>query len=247
VSVRILIAHDNEIVRLGIAALLKSQPRWRARGVAKSVTEAIDRVAKLKPDLAILDLDLPDHGGLAAIPELLKVAPNLKILLFTILRPSSTNQGRSLFAMTAKHALEAGALGLVLKPDASDLMLALDSVSRGKHYFSTGVTEDLIAQLVQETSAPAISTSGLTEREVEVFKLLATGRTTKELAGELGISSKTIDAHRANIMHKLALHSQGDLLLYAIRSSLEQGESLRSLGKAVSESPEDAGDTQKRS
>jgi DNA-binding NarL/FixJ family response regulator len=215
-ALRILIAHDEEIVRIGIHALLKGRRRWKICGEVTTGREAVEKVAKLKPNVLVLKLDLPDCSGLDVIPAVLKIRPDVKILLLATEDSAIAARRAVLSPTTARHALNEGALGLVLKPDANDFVLALDSLSRNRPFVSANITEGIASELAHRTGTLSVS-SKLTPRESEVLKLVALGKPSKDIARDMGISSKTVDVHRANVMRKLGFRSQTDLLLYAIR------------------------------
>jgi DNA-binding NarL/FixJ family response regulator len=206
---RILIVDDHEIVRRGIRALLEASSESIA-GEAANGMEAIPQARKLKPDIVLLDIAMPDLNGLEAIPKILKAHPKTRILILTM-----DDSGK-----TASDAIAAGAGGLVLKSDApADLLLAIDAVSKGRPFISPRVTKVILGTLGKNptTEAPA---ADLTPREREVLKLLAEGKSSKEAAAVLGISPRTVDAHRATIMHKLNLHSLSELIHFAIRNKI---------------------------
>jgi len=176
--------------------------------------------------MLLLKLDLPDKGALEIIPELLKLRPGLKILLFAEKGATTDTRLAVLTPTVAKRALEQGAFGLVLKPDAQDIRLALDALNKNKSFISSNIFEGMTCELVRRTEH-LLSTGDLTAREVEVFKRMATGRATKEMAAELRISPRTIEVYRANIMRKLGFHSQADLILFALQHGvIELPESL---------------------
>ena len=213
-ALRILIAHDQEIVRIGMEALIKSRRRWRVCGEAANSREAVEKVAKLKPDILVLKIDLPDSSGMDLIPAVLHVRPEVRILLIAT-QDSAVVRRAVLSLSAARRALEGGALGLVLKLDASDFILALNSLEKNRPFVSANITEGIASERVAVPSQ-------LTPREFEVLKLVALGKTSKDAAKELAISSKTVDVHRANITRKLGFRSQTDLLLYAIGHKLIQ-------------------------
>lgn len=209
-SLRILIADDHEVVRRGIRALLENEPKWEVCGEAATGREAIENARKLCPDLVLLDVNMPDMDGLEAIPQILAVCPGAKILVLTMHESGEV----------ATKALAAGASGLVLKSDAThDLVMAVQAIQKGASFLSPAVTKIIMEQLVK-TSKPEPSPSDLTPRELDVLKLLAQGRIRKEIAYALDISVKTVDAHSANIMRKLNLHTLSDLIHFAIRHKI---------------------------
>jgi DNA-binding NarL/FixJ family response regulator len=206
----ILIADDHEVVRRGVRALLEVRPEWKICGEAATGREAIEKARKLRPDLVLLDLTMPEMDGLEAIPQILSVCPGAKILVLTM-----HDSGEM-----AAQALAAGASGLVLKSDAArDLVLAVQAIDKCLPFLSPAVTRIILGQFAK-TSQPGLSPSDLTPRERDTLKLLALGRSNKEAATALDISVKTVDVHRANIMRKLKLRTYSDLILFAIRHKI---------------------------
>ncbi len=206
----ILIADDHEVVRRGIRALLESQPEWRICGQAATGREASDKAKKLRPDLVLLDLSMPEMDGLEAIPRILSACPGIKILVLTM-----NDSGEM-----ASQVLASGASALVLKSDAGrDLVRAIQSVERGQPFLSPAVTTLIIDHLAR-TRAVGPSPSDISPRELEVLKLLALGRSNKEVATALDLSVKTVDAHRTNIMRKLNFRTYSDLIQFAIRHQI---------------------------
>jgi len=206
-SMRVLIADDHEVVRRGIRTLLEARPEWEVCGEAATGREAIEKAQELRPDLVLLDITMPDLDGLEAIPQILDVCPGAKILVLTMHESGEV----------ATKALAAGASGLVLKSDAAhDLVTAVQAMEQGQPFLSPAVTQIILGQLVK-TAKPGPSPGDLTPRELEVLKLLAHGRSHKEIAYTLDISVKTVDAHCTNIMRKLNAHALSDLIHFAIR------------------------------
>lgn len=206
----ILIADDHEVVRRGIRALLEARPDWKICGEAATGHEASNKARKLNPDLVLLDLTMPEMDGLKAIPRILDACPSTKILVLTM-----NDSGE-----IATQVLAAGASGLVLKSDAArDLLRAVDSLAKGQPFLSPVVTKLIIGHLAR-TSAAAPSPRDISPRELEVLKLLALGRSNKEVATALDLSVKTVDAHRSNIMRKLNFRTYSDLIQFAIRHQI---------------------------
>jgi DNA-binding NarL/FixJ family response regulator len=206
---RILIADDHEVVRRGIRTLLETHSEWEICGEASTGKEAIAKATRLKPDVVLLDITMPEASGLEAIPEILKVQPHAKILVLTM-----HDSGQM-----ASRVLAAGASGLVLKSDAArDLILALEAIGKNKPFLSANVTKILVNEI--RHAQAGVSPDVLTPRETEVLKLLAEGKSNKEVAAQLGISPRTIDAHRARIMDKLHVRSLSDLVHFAIRHKI---------------------------
>jgi DNA-binding NarL/FixJ family response regulator len=205
----ILVADDHEVVRKGIRTLLESRPEWEICGEACTGRDAIAKTVRLKPDVVLLDITMPGLSGLEAIPEIHRACPHTKVLVLTM-----HDSGRM-----ASRVLAAGASGLVLKSDAArDLILALEALSKNKAFLSPQVTNLLVTEIRQNQAEP--SPDVLTSRETEVLRGLAEGKSNKEVAARLGISPRTIDAHRAHIMDKLHVRTLSDLVHFAIRHKL---------------------------
>jgi DNA-binding NarL/FixJ family response regulator len=216
-KLRILIADDHEVVRRGLSALLQAQEGWEICGEASDGREAVEKAKLLKPDFVILDIGMPNLNGLAATRQLTQHDPNFKIIVLTI-----TDSDHVI-----REALDAGARGFVLKSDAvRDLVSAIDALQRGQMFFTPRVNELVLAGFldkgtVSPRGAPPKFPS-LTPREREVIQLLAEGKSSKEVASVLNLSTKTAETHRSNIMRKLGFHSIRDLVLYAVKNNIIQ-------------------------
>jgi DNA-binding NarL/FixJ family response regulator len=208
-KLRILVADDHEVVRKGIRMLLETRSEWEICGEASTGREALAKTARLKPDVVLLDITMPDLSGLEAIPEILQARPETKIVVLTM-----HDSGQM-----ASKVLAAGARAMVLKSDAArDLVLALEALGKNKMFLSPGVTKILVNEIRQNQAVP--SPDILTSRETEVLRYLAEGNSNKEVAARLGISTRTIDAHRARIMDKLHVRTLSDLVHFAIRHKI---------------------------
>jgi DNA-binding NarL/FixJ family response regulator len=183
-------------------------------GEAANGREAVDRARELKPDIAILDITMPELNGLEAARRVLRVAPRTQVLILTMHDSDELVQ----------EVLATGARGYVLKSDAGrDLVAAVEALAEGRPFFTPRVADLVLSGYLRgSTSTPRRELPGrrLTGREREVLQLLAEGRTNKEVAALLAISVKTVETHRANIMRKLNLHSISELVHYAIRNRL---------------------------
>jgi DNA-binding NarL/FixJ family response regulator len=216
-KLRILIADDHEVVRRGLSALLQAQEGWEICGEASDGREAVEKAKLLKPDFVILDIGMPNLNGLAATRQLTQHDPNFKIIVLTI-----TDSDHVI-----REALDAGARGFVLKSDAvRDLVSAIDALQRGQMFFTPRVNELVLAGFLEKGTvsprgAPPKFPS-LTPREREVIQLLAEGKSSKEVASVLNLSTKTAETHRSNIMRKLGFHSIRDLVLYAVKNNIIQ-------------------------
>lgn len=212
---KILIADDHEIVRQGVRNLIASAPDYECCAEAITGREAVRLCTELQPDVAILDISMPELNGIEAARQILKSSPNTKILIFTV-----HDAERLVY-----EVFHAGAHGYVLKSDAGrHLLTAIESVLQGRHYFSSQISEVLFESFQKKDMphAPQDDTSKPTSREREIIQLLAEGRSNKEVAAALGISIKTAETHRAAVMRKLGLHSIGELVRYAIRNHIIQ-------------------------
>jgi DNA-binding NarL/FixJ family response regulator len=213
IVIRILVADDHEVVRHGLRALLEAQPGWQVVAEAGTGREAVELAEQLRPDIAVLDVSMPELNGLEATRRIRKALPGTEVLVLTM------HQTEQLL----REALLAGARGYLLKTDAGDrLVAAVAMLAEHKPYFSAQVSEVLLHAYVRSTASPGDggSTDALTAREREVVQLLAEGRNNKEVAEALAISYKTVETHRAAIMRKLSLRSLADLVRYAIRERI---------------------------
>ena len=213
-SFRILVADDHEVVRRGLCALLHNQPEWDVCGEASNGREAVEKVLTLKPEVVILDIGMPNLNGLEATRQIVKANPQVKVLILTL---HDSDQ-------VVQEVLNAGARGFLLKTDAArDLVAAVEAVRRGKTYFTPKVAAMVLDGYLRRENGTAPEPpvrSRLTPREREVVQLLAEGKSSKEVAVALGLSVKTAETHRSNIMRKLDLHSVSDLVLYAVRNNI---------------------------
>jgi len=191
--------------------LLHTHPGWTVVAEAENGEQAVHRVAHQQPDIAILDLVMPGlYDGLAATRELMKLSPKPRILILTM------HASKQL----VHDLLEAGARGYVMKADAGrHLITAIETLLEGKLFFTTTVCEILLDVFLQKPSNTNPETL-ITRRETQILKLLAGGRTNREIAAELEISLRTAETHRANIMHKLQLRSVPDLVRFAVKHKL---------------------------
>jgi DNA-binding NarL/FixJ family response regulator len=211
---RILVADDHEVVRRGLCALLRNQPEWEVCGEAGDGREAVEKALVLRPEVVILDIGMPNLNGLEATRQILKANPQVKVLILTLHDSDRVVQ----------EVLDAGARGFLLKTDAvRDLVAAVEALRRNKIYFTPKVAamvlDGYLSQEKAVTSQPR-ARNRLTSREREIVQLLAEGKSSKEVAAALGLSVKTAETHRSNIMRKLDLHSVSDLVLYAVRNNI---------------------------
>jgi DNA-binding NarL/FixJ family response regulator len=211
-SLRILLVDDHAVVRRGVRSLLESQEGWEVCGEATTGRDAVEQSRRLRPDIVVMDLSLPELNGLDATRQILKDAPETEVLVLTMHHSEEL----------ARDALQAGARGYVLKSDADEnLITAVDSLRRHKPFLTSAVAEFVLDDYVRPGEGVK-DDLGVTPREREIVQLVAEGQSNREAAATLGISVKTIEAHRANIMRKLHLRSVSDLVRFAIRNKIVQ-------------------------
>jgi DNA-binding NarL/FixJ family response regulator len=216
-KLRILIADDHEVVRRGLCTLLQTHEGWEICGEAKDGREAVEMARQLKPDVVILDVGMPNLNGLAATRQLTQHNPGQKVIVLTITDSDEV----------IREALDAGARGFVLKSDAArDLVSAVDALQRNRMFFTPRVNDMVLAGFLDKghngTSGHSPKVPQLTPREREVVQLLAEGKSSKEVASALNLSTKTAETHRSNIMRKLGFHSIRDIVVYAIKNNIIQ-------------------------
>jgi DNA-binding NarL/FixJ family response regulator len=211
-KLRILVADDHELVRRGIRGLLRAQRRWRVVGEAANGREAVEKANKLKPDVAILDISMPDLDGLQATRQIRQTALTTEVVILTMHESDQM----------VRRVLDAGARGYVLKSDlATHLVKAVKHVSAGKLFLTPRVSDIVLQGFLKSQPYPTEHSQALpTPREVEIIRLLAEGKSNKKIAAELGITIRTVETHRARIMLKLGLHSLTELIHYAIRHNI---------------------------
>ena len=214
-AVRILVADDHEIVRQGLRALLEAQPGWQVVAEAIDGREALDKAKRLRPDVVVLDVSMPNLNGLEATRQIRKALPETEVLILTM------HDSEQL----VREVLEAGARGYVLKSDAGRaLVTAVESLRNCKPYFTSRVSEIVLDGYLhggeRSDAFNAPRTVRLSPREREIVQLLAEGKSNKEVAVALHISVKTAETHRTNLMRKLDLHSISELVRYAIRNKM---------------------------
>jgi len=214
-GLRLLLADDHEIVRKGLRALLEAEPGWQVAAEAADGRDAVEKAQQIKPDIAILDISMPSLNGLEATRQIVKGISQTKVLVLTMHDSDPLIQ----------RVLEAGARGYLLKSDAArDLVAAVDALHRNKTFFTRKVAqlvlEGYLDKNPKESSSPEGGTFRLTDRQREIVQLLAEGKSSKEVASALGLSVKTAETHRANIMRRLDCHSITALVRYAIRNHI---------------------------
>lgn len=215
---KILVADDHEVARQGIRALLENHPGWEVCAEAKDGREAVELVSKMKPDVTLLDIGMPNLNGLEATRQILASSPEMPILILTMHDTDNV----------VREVLRAGARGFLLKSDAGrDLVAAVEALQLQRTFFTTRVSQMVLDGFLDRDNGDSEpeqkpSSEALTSREREVIQLLAEGKTSKEVAVALNLSVKTAETHRTNLMRKLNLHSVADLTRYAVRNGIVQ-------------------------
>lgn len=213
-TIRIVVADDHTVVREGVRRVFDGEPGFAVVGEASSGAEALEVVGTVRPDVLLLDLSMPDAGGLEVLRSLGEAGTRPRVLILSMHDD----------AEYVLRAVEAGVDGYLLKDDAGPSMLrtAVRAVHAGDSYFSASAAAALAGAVREgpedtEGSGPLAE---LTGRELEVLGLIASGRTNREMAGELGISRRTVETHRENLMRKLDIHSVAGLTRLAIEQGL---------------------------
>jgi DNA-binding NarL/FixJ family response regulator len=207
---RILLADDHEMVRKGLRATIEGRAGWEICGEARTGREAVAKARELRPDVVIMDISMPELNGREATQQIRAALPRTEVLILTM------HDSERLM----RDVLNAGAQGYMLKTDAGEhLLAALQSLAEHKPY----LTSKASAVVLQGYLNPETKESPeLTPREREIVQLIAEGKSTKEVAEVLGISVKTADTHRSNLMRKLNLHSTAEVVSYAYRNHIAQ-------------------------
>ena len=207
---RILIADDHDLMRRGIKSILESHEDWKICGEAKTGYEAVALTKELAPDIIILDISMQDLNGIEAARKIRKESKNTEVLMMSA---HYTDQ-------LMRELFNAGVLGYILKSDPEeDLLAAVETLAMQKPFF-THRAREVIRRDEGVTHIPMPLHTQLTPREREILQLLAEGKSCKQAALYLGISFKTVDTHRSNLMKKLGLHNVTELVRYAVRNQI---------------------------
>jgi DNA-binding NarL/FixJ family response regulator len=206
--IRILLADDHAVVRRGFQMILAEQADMEIVGEAGNGREALEQAAKLKPDVVVMDVAMPELNGIEATRRMAENAPHARVLALSMHKDS----------VYVREILRAGARGYLLKDSvAADLVSAVRAVASGEGYLSPAVSDAVLDDYRRHVTNPI---DLLTSREREVLQMLAEGKTNKEIAVVLNLSVYTVDAHRGRIMEKLNLHSINELVRFAVRNGL---------------------------
>ncbi|MBI4311616.1 MAG: response regulator transcription factor [Chloroflexi bacterium] len=206
---RVLIVDDHPVVRKGIRAVLEAEPSIEVVGEASNGLEALKKCGEISPDVLFLDISMPVMNGLEASGRIKAEYPNTKVILLTM-----HEEDEYFF-----QALSVGASGYMIKGAKSEeLVMAIQSVMQGGVYLQPSLAKELVTDYLRTKAAAAYD--GLTQREAEVLQHIAEGFTNKQIAEQLYISITTVQTHRAHLMEKLDLHTQAELIKYAIKKGI---------------------------
>ncbi len=211
---RIFIVDDHPIVRQGLMQLINPEADMTIVGQGEDAYQALKLIRQLKPDLTLLDISLKDTGGIELLKEMRAQDPELRVLILSM-------HDESLYA---ERALRAGARGYVMKQEAPQVLLqAIRKVLKGEVYVSEKMSAVLLQRMVgNRKPGGALPMDRLTDREMEIFRMIGAGMTVKEIAEKLFLSAKTIEAHREHIKEKLSLKTSAELLRFAIRNAPDE-------------------------
>ncbi len=212
-AIRILLADDHIVMRRGLRFLLESQKDFSVVGEASDGREAVQQAEALHPDVAVLDIAMPNLSGLEAAQRIAAQNPRVGIVILSM----HSDEGYVL------RALKAGARSYLLKDSAEgDLIEAIKAVNHGKTYFGNEISSMLVEDYIRDIRARGLEDTfeTLTSREREILQLVAEGNSNKEIANQLNVSPYTIETHRRNLQEKLNLHTVADLILYAVRKRI---------------------------
>ena len=210
-TLRVLLADDHELVRAGIRALLEKMPGVEVVGEASNGREALELVKSELPNLVLMDIAMPEIGGLETLPRIIKNFPAIKVV---ILSGHVTEDYVS-------RALRSGASGYMVKDAAAvELELVLKAVAQGKIYLSPLISRIIINSYMERAGGELSPLERLTSRQREILQMIAEGKNTKEIASTLEISVKTVEAHRLQLMERLDIHDVPGLVRYAIRNGM---------------------------
>jgi DNA-binding NarL/FixJ family response regulator len=208
---RILLADDHTLVRAGLRALVESIDGAEVVGESGEGREALEMIGTLRPDVALLDIGMPGMNGLEVARRASEASPRTRVIILSMHAEDTY----------VRQALRAGVAGYMLKGAAvSELPLALQSVMRGETYLTPRVSQTVVEGMLHDGPAASDPLEGLTERQREILQLIAEGKSTKEIAGILDVSVKTVETHRARLMERLGIKDVAGLTRFALKSGL---------------------------
>jgi DNA-binding NarL/FixJ family response regulator len=209
-AVRVLIADDQTLFRAGLAKLLNEDPRVEVVGQAFDGADAAKQAGKLKPDVVLMDLKMPNIDGIEATRQIVEADPNIKVLILTTFETDNH----------VIQALKVGASGYVLKDSSAEAITSsIVAVMSGEKVMASAVANRVL-EMLTGTTTPKEFYDGLTNREIEILKLLANGMANKQIAYRLKISEKTVRNHVSNTYEKLGIYDRSQAVLYAVKKGL---------------------------
>ena len=207
-KIRVLLADDHKILRKGVRMLIDSQPDMEVVGEAKTGREAIEEARKLKPDIVVMDVSMPELNGIEGTRQICDELTQTKVIALSMHKDS----------VYVRETLRAGARGYLVKDsEDDDLVKAIRSVHRGEAFLSPAISDAVLTDYRKHVSNPV---DLLTSREREILTMIAEGKANKEIANTLNLSVYTVESHRGSVMEKLNLHNTGDIVRFAIRNGL---------------------------
>lgn len=212
-KLRVLLADDHTLMRQGLRRIIEEQPDWEVVAEASNGREAVRLTLELLPTIVVLDIGMPQMNGIEAIRQITRKAPAVHVLILSMHSDEAY----------IVQVLQAGARGYLLKDSADeDLVRALNAIAQGKSFFSPAVARVMLDDYVRHLAERGVTDryDSLSEREREIFQLVAEGRTNKEIAQLLALSPSTVETHRAHIMEKLDVHTAAEIVLYAVRKGI---------------------------
>lgn len=211
--VRVLLVDDHDVLRHGLRHLIEQQPGWEVCGEAVTGRQAVEMAKEKHPDVAVLDISMPELNGLEATRQIKKALPRTEILIFTM------HEDEQL----VRDVLAAGARGYLLKTDLGrHIVAAIEALLQHKPFFTSHVSETMLESFLRQANSPEDSPPKgvITGREREIIQLLAEGKSNKKISAMLNISVKTVETHRAAIMRKIGAKSIVDVVRYAVRNKI---------------------------
>ena len=211
-ALKILIADDHDLMRRGLCEILTAHVGWTVCGEARTGTEAVAKAKALRPDIAILDIGMPELSGLEAAGKIRAVLPKTEMLVLSVHYSDQL----------VREIVDAGIRGYMIKSDAErELVTAVEALGSHQVYFTPAAIDVLGHELFNRRSGESNEMKDrLTSREREVVRLIAEGKSSKDVGAALDMSVKTVETHRANVMRKLQVHSVSELVRYAIRNQI---------------------------
>lgn len=207
-KIRVLLADDHAILRKGVRMLIHTQPDMEVIGEARTGREAIDEARRLKPDIVVMDVSMPELNGIEGTRQICDELANTKVIALSMHKDS----------VYVREILRAGARGYLLKDsEDEDLLKAIRGVFRGEAYLSPAISDAVLTDYRKHVTNPV---DLLTGREREILTMVAEGKTNKEIANALNLSVYTVESHRGSVMEKLNLHNTGDIVRFALRNGL---------------------------